>query len=213
MKPNPLHTLTLLLLSAGELVLAQAEPCFLLSSASEKYTCTCGPGPHQFPIGGTGTYTGDSHICTAAVHAGVISQDGGEVTVLRVEPPSEFRGSTAHGVISRGIRAPQGSAYVFAGAEEVEALPSCGLLAEETELACYCESGRPRGHVWGSGPYRADSDICTAARHAGIVGQYGGEVRLQRAPGQESYPGGTANGVTTSEAGSADASFTLAPNE
>jgi hypothetical protein len=93
----------------------------------------------------------------------------------------------------------------------MEALPACGFLGEEEELACYCESGRLLAPVWGTGPYRADSDICTAARHAGVVGQYGGEVRLQRAPGQESYPGSSANGVTTSEGISANGSFLFAP--
>ncbi len=46
-------------------------------------------------------YTTASDICRAALHAGVIGPEGGEITTIRAEPPEgEWRGSTANGVTS-----------------------------------------------------------------------------------------------------------------
>ena len=50
---------------------------------------------------GTGTYTTDSDLATAAVHAGIL-KDGekGVVQVTIVESPNQFAGTTANGVTS-----------------------------------------------------------------------------------------------------------------
>jgi hypothetical protein len=52
-------------------------------------------------IFGTGTYTTDSSLASAAVHAGVL-KDGetGVVQVTIVESPNQFAGSTANGITS-----------------------------------------------------------------------------------------------------------------
>jgi hypothetical protein len=49
----------------------------------ERYAFRCPPGkPLPSRVSGSGPYTDDSSICTAAVHAGAISaKDGGEVTI------------------------------------------------------------------------------------------------------------------------------------
>ena len=49
----------------------------------ERYAFRCPPGkPMPGRVAGSGPYTDDSSICTAAVHAGVIhAKDGGEVTI------------------------------------------------------------------------------------------------------------------------------------
>jgi hypothetical protein len=53
-------------------------------------------------VWGSGVYTADSTLATAAVHAGVL-KDGktGTVKVRIVAPPESFGGSTAHGVTTR----------------------------------------------------------------------------------------------------------------
>ncbi|MFZ4759556.1 MAG: LCCL domain-containing protein [Burkholderiaceae bacterium] len=59
-------------------------------------------GDVEGPVWGSDTYTGDSSIAAAAVHAGVAQP--GEATVVRivvVEPPERFEGSLRHGVASR----------------------------------------------------------------------------------------------------------------
>jgi hypothetical protein len=63
------------------------------------------------------------------------------------------------------------------------------------------------GVVWGSGPYTSDSNVCRAARHAGVIGARGGLVQLTPAPGQDSYAGSTRNGVTSSNWASYGSSF------
>jgi hypothetical protein len=88
----------------------------------EEITCTCGPGPHEFEIWGSGPYSSDSPICTAAVHAGATGPEGGEVTVIRVEPPEKWLASTANGLTSLTFEGPWGTGYVFSGTEEAEEL-------------------------------------------------------------------------------------------
>jgi hypothetical protein len=54
-------------------------------------------------VWGTDVYTGDSSICTAAVHAGVITFDrGGEVAVELRPGQSSYKGTTRNGVTSNG---------------------------------------------------------------------------------------------------------------
>ena len=94
----------------------------------QEHTCTCGPGPHVYPVWGSGPYTVDSPLCSAAVHAGVIGPEGGEITVVRVESLDEWPGSTANGVTTQPWEYPvEQGGYIFE-AEGTEA-------AEEAEAA------------------------------------------------------------------------------
>jgi hypothetical protein len=119
---------------------------------SEEYTCTCGPGPYEDPEGtigdvyGSAPYGSNSDVCRAALHAGVIGPEGGEVTAIRVEPPEdEPRGSTAHGVTSLSMGSNSWDiAFTFEGAQAPEPLPDCGPLGEVEELTCYCPWDAPR---------------------------------------------------------------------
>jgi hypothetical protein len=53
------------------------------------------------PIWGTDTYTGDTLIAVAAVHAGLLKPDQESVIkVSVVVPPAQFQGSLRHGVTS-----------------------------------------------------------------------------------------------------------------
>jgi hypothetical protein len=52
--------------------------------------------------------------------------------------------------------------------------------------------------VWGTDIYTNDSSVCAAAVHAGLIDlEGGGEVVIEIRPGESSYLGTTANGVTT----------------
>lgn len=71
-----------------------------------------------------------------------------------------------------------------------------------------CTADDSPSSVWGTGPFTADSSICTAAVFAGqIAPHYGGEATFEILGGLESYEGGEANGVTTQPHGSSDSSF------
>jgi hypothetical protein len=218
MKPRLSQALVPLFLALGAPAFAESPACFLFPGNADEHTCTCGPGPYPDAEGdfndvwGSAPYTSDSDICRAAQHAGVIGPEGGEVTAIRAEgPEGEWRGSTANGVTSYTTSGVYwDSAFTFEGAQAPEPLPNCGPLGEAEELACFCPYDAPRGEVWGSGPYTADSDICAAAYHAGVIDpQNGGNVRVIRGPGQDNYTASTAAAVTTSEHGPAEASFTF----
>jgi hypothetical protein len=62
-------------------------------------------------IWGTDTYTGDSNLPTAAVHAGAV--DAGDTSVVRVTvvaPLNQYQGTTRHGITSAHY-GPYGTAY------------------------------------------------------------------------------------------------------
>lgn len=75
---------------------------------SFKVNCpaACSPGS----IWGTDLYTGDSAICTAARHAGVIETDGGEVTVEVLPGAQSYTGTERNG-IKTGDWGSYGSSY------------------------------------------------------------------------------------------------------
>jgi hypothetical protein len=70
-------------------------------SPGDSRTIWCSPDGPLASIWGTDTYTGDSSICTAAVHKGLITlADGGRVTVDVTEGEDSYTGSTANDVTS-----------------------------------------------------------------------------------------------------------------
>ncbi|MEP6788823.1 MAG: LCCL domain-containing protein [Acidobacteriota bacterium] len=71
------------------------------------------------------------------------------------------------------------------------------------------ENGTP-GAVWGSDVYTADSSICTAAVHAGIIAlDRGGVVTVEFRPGRAAYGSTVRNGITSSNYGEYPHSFVV----
>jgi hypothetical protein len=71
-----------------------------------------------------------------------------------------------------------------------------------------CSPGGAAHAVWGSDIYTADSSICTAAVHSGLITyQQGGTVTIELRPGRTIYGCSERNGVTTSPFGSYQHSF------
>ena len=63
---------------------------------------TCEAGGEFRSVWGSGPYTGDSSICTAAVHAGIITvEEGGVVTATVSDGEDAYTGSEANGVTTR----------------------------------------------------------------------------------------------------------------
>jgi hypothetical protein len=74
---------------------------FYNDRTTNEFTVECEAGGTPGSVWGTGTYTDDSSICTAAVHAGLITVvDGGEVTFRLVAGQESYDGSSANGVDS-----------------------------------------------------------------------------------------------------------------
>lgn len=73
----------------------------------------CPPGGTSTTIWGTDIYTDDSSVCTAAVHAGLITLvAGGSVTIQIGPGQAEYVGSSRNGIVSSSWPAWP-SSYVF----------------------------------------------------------------------------------------------------
>lgn len=185
------------------------------------YEQTCPSGGKADSVWGTGTYTDDSSICTAAVQMGLITfAKGGDVTYKIGPAKDSFEGGTANGVTSQRYGsfegsftfpdAPPGSIEFAAGAESWARNLTDQRGKDGTKVTVVCSANGQAGSVWGSGPYTDDSSVCTAAVHAGLITlAKGGTVNAEVAAGQSSYKGSAANGVTSSDYGAFDGSFTF----
>ena len=83
-----------------------------------------------------------------------------------------------------------------------------GFVGQKERVLHFRVTGDVGGSVWGTGVYTADSDLSTAAVHAGVLksGQTG-VIRVTLLPGQNQYPNSTRNGVTSSTWGNYSASY------
>ena len=164
----------------------------------------------------TGTYTDDSELAAAAVHAGVVAP--GETANLTVEVlpgQASYKGSANHGVASVDYGAWEGS-FKFLDKPKPdnpnEVLPDPGNLkpysAQLGRSFHFQVTGTTDGSVWGDGVYTDDSQLASAAVHAGLVkaGQ-SGVVIVKILPGRDGYGGANRNGVASSTYGSWNASY------
>jgi hypothetical protein len=188
----------------------QAGTCpATLPSGATSLTCRCNGSDGSSAVWGTDIYTDDSNLCNAAVHAGAMPATGGVISVS-VEPGrAGYVGSARNGITTRDY-GQWGRSITFGNAGSFASAPLCpsAYNANGTGWSgtCRCE-GVSTGAVWGSGTYTADSDLCRAARHAGVIAGSGGTIRVTPAPGQSSYAGTTRNGIATNSWGSYGASF------
>ena len=89
---------------------------------------------------------------------------------------------------------------------EANATALNGAVGQTFTLAC--SPGGSAHSVWGSDVYTADSSICTAAVHSGLINlQQGGTVTIELRGGRPIYGCSERNGVTTSAYGSYQRSF------
>jgi hypothetical protein len=154
-------------------------------------------------------------VCAAAQHAGVIPAGGGALDVTILGGQESYTGSERNGVVSsdRGSWersfsvSPAGPRYmILACASRGQDL--AGDVGATVTATCPAACS---GAVWGTDIYTDDSSVCTAAVHAGAISAEGGIVDITILEGQESYAGSEQNGVTSSEWGSWERSFSVAP--
>jgi hypothetical protein len=194
-----------------------ADTRHLRGRIGERFTFTCPAGGTPRTIWGTGLYTDDSSVCTAAVHAGKITLTrGGTVTVEVRAGQSSYSGTTRHGITSKSYGSWSGSFIVvgasgggLAGSDwNADARHLRGHYGERFTYSCPA-GGTPRA-VWGSGVYTDDSSVCTAAVHRGrITLSRGGTVTIEIRHGQSSYAASTRNGITTRSYGAWSGSFVV----
>jgi len=178
--------------------------CGSLQFQDGRMTCSCPAGATSSgSVWGSGPYTGDSAICRAAVHAGVISAAGGVVDLVQAPGQDSYEASVANGVTTSGWGS-YGESFDFAGITRTPVtatsdLPACTTMPTGVDLYdCYCEPDGVNKSIWGNDPYTSDSDICTAARHVGYIDAAdGGDVYVLRLQGLASYYGDENNGITS----------------
>ena len=207
---------------APEAALAQDKPpvCVAFAEGATSYSCHCDAGRPDGSVWGSDPYTGDSDICTAARHAGVIEADG-PVEVFAAPGQSDYAASFQNGVQSSGWGS-YGYSFTFHKAEVMNkptsagGVPVCaGFPGNADDITCSCpavKAGESAGQVWGSGPYTADSDLCAAARHDGMIGSAGGIISAVGLSGLEAYLGTDSNGISSADWGSFGRSFVIDHN-
>jgi predicted nucleic acid-binding Zn ribbon protein len=206
------------LMALGAAPAAAQAPCPAnFQGQTAPVTCLCeAQAALSGSVWGTGTYTTDSRVCRAAVHAGAIPATGGTVTVTPAPGLPAYAGSAANGITTSNY-GPWSASFTVAApgtkGADGQTVAACPNTFENQPgaLTCSCETQAAlSGSVWGTAIYTTDSRICRAAVHAGAIPATGGIVTVTPAPGLPAYPGSAANGITTSNYGPWSASFTVA---
>ena len=102
----------------------------------QRFTYNCPPNGAQGPLWGTGIHTDDSSVCTAAVHAGLITFASGGTVTIEIRPgQSSYPGSPGSGgVTSRDWGAYDGS-FTVVGGGGAPVAPSGGGLPTQSFAA------------------------------------------------------------------------------
>ncbi|HEX3476140.1 MAG TPA: LCCL domain-containing protein [Kofleriaceae bacterium] len=182
------------------------------------------------PVWGTDVYTAGTPVCAAAIHAGMISERGGETTLVLESARPAFRGSKRNGITSQDWGKDDVS-FRFDGPRVVQAEPEvrapvvvdAGCTFEANQIhgepgsihrvSCppHCTADLPPwGGAWGTDTYSGNSRICVAAIHAGMSSdEGGGEFTLILGDKRPAFRGSKRNGVESHDLGAQDVSFRL----
>ena len=168
-------------------------------------------GRDDQPVWGTTTYTDDSGLETAAVHAGLLRP--GQTGIVKVRPlpgQDRYEAANQNGVQSSTYALHRGS-YRFGGVS-LAVRPRSSSLSSYRDLVGHAITvpavGTVSGSVWGSDIYTDDSSPGAAAVHAGVlsVGEFG-FLKITLLPGQARYEGSPRYGVMSQSFGGFDGSF------
>lgn len=159
-------------------------------------------------VWGTDVYSSDSDLDAAAVHAGLVR--AGETAVIQatlLPGRTSYAGSVRNGVTSRDygrwpqsvrldrVTEPNPQGVVPWRSVRASIVSAPGIPGD---VRTFLVTGTTEGFVWGTDVYTSDSDLATAAVHAGVLRP--GEtarVRVSFLPGRESYLGSPRNGITS----------------
>lgn len=152
-------------------------------------------------IWGTDVYLDESPICTAAVHAGALTQGtSGQVTIVMGPGATSFEGRGRNGVKSSSY-GPDNSTYSFTNGEpgKIDWITTLDRVPDDFQspLTLLCPpNGHAERYVWGTDVYTSTSAICVAAVHAGAITiETGGRVTVTLQPKQETFIGSERNKI------------------
>lgn len=178
------------------------------------FACSCDASNSTGSVWGSGVYTTDSSICASAIHAGAVPATGGVAKPKKVAACKSYVGTANNGVTSSAWGAYDAS-FFFPGHGDGQCAKvgdggvcpaKMGDVPDQAEMTCSC-AGKGPGTVWGSGVYTTDSDVCSAAIHAGAIPASGGKAHVKKTAGCGAYTGSEANGVASSPWGKYETSF------
>lgn len=186
-----------------------------------QFAVVCPAGGALGAVWGTDTYTDDSAVCTAALHAGLVSLTAGGSATIEIRPgAAAYTGSARNGVTSSSYgsfsgsfvfvagKASGGAAGVNMGGAGWTVTASAQRARSGERFAYVCPPGGTPGSPWGTDTYTDDSSVCSAAVHAGLItAATGGTVTIEVRPGLSAYTGSARNGVTTRSYGGFGGSF------
>ena len=192
-------------------------------------TVICAPGGQPGTIWGTGTYTSDSSVCTAALHYGWITRETGGVVEFRtIGGLNGYEASTQNGITSQ----PYGdwsASFQITGVSEYSAGATGARDGVETiiwrhspatlgiadrvgeSFTYHCAAGAQEiALVIGAGVYADISSICLAGVHAGVISPAaGGEVTVTIGGPVAAYTAMEMNGLASMAIPHDGNSFTL----
>ncbi|XP_056096310.1 cysteine-rich secretory protein LCCL domain-containing 2 [Rhinichthys klamathensis goyatoka] len=183
-----------------------------------RYNCPANCVNKKGKVWGTLYYDVQSSICRAAIHYGIIDNNGGLVDVTRKDSFPFFVKATKNGVESFSKYKP-GNAFMVSKVEEptidcyttvAEICPFKTSTSHCPRVFCQANCINEPSYwapVVGSNIYADGSSICRAAIHAGVIKAGGGYVDLLALDKRKSYTGTMKNGIrseskTNTEGGS-----------
>lgn len=202
----------------------------LRASVGQRFRIECPGDSEGGPVWGTGRYSDDSSVCTAAIHFGVInSEKGGSVVIQIMTGTTNLVGTTRNGIKSLARSNAEGS-FSFVpksvwSFEDVKWLDASEAGVERriatwdsrmldlrgqlgTRVLVFCPAGeRTHGPVWGTDVYSDDSAVCLAGVHAGLITNEGGDFIIEIEGPTAGFIGSTRNGVASHTFGSWPGSF------
>ena len=190
----------------------------------QRLTVKCPPAPKNRSLSGvygTDFYPSESPICVAALHAGIITTEGGIVTLQLNPGQSEYKGSEQNGVKTSDLPETKRS-ISFVNEEtaiDTDEIPWIDwntkftrsglayrhLIGQRMMFRCPpMPKGQKMSLVYGTDSYDFSSLVCQAALHAGKLTKEGGMVTVQIDGKVEKLTGSIRNGVETKSKSSGD---------
>jgi hypothetical protein len=164
---------------------------------------------------GTDTYSGNSAMCKAGIHAGLISRETGGVMTVRLEPGRPaYRGSVRNAIRSEDGANWSRSYTVLNKHAAPPPMPAANAIEAGCTYVADLIRGEPGavyqiscpgncrdvGGVWGTDTYSGNSTVCRAGIHAGVVSnERGGTMKIRLEPGRPAYRGTVRNGVRSAD--------------
>jgi len=201
----------------------------------QRFSAKCMRGKRSdIVIHGTGAYSSDSPLCTAAAHAGKIGEDGGVVTIQLNPGIERYVGSEQNGVTSADRPATKRS-FVFVDDASAEAANEIllsnapnlkwdskftgtgfaykQLTGQRFTFRCPSVQGELRKRsIVGTDRYAFSSIVCRAAVHAGKLTTEGGFVTVELGAGGKKLVGSIRNGIESRSGSSGPGTLSFVEN-